>query len=77
MENRCACCGAVVQEGTAICADCLKSPDQRNRDRKKWHVCAMCRWYEMREGYCHEKELYRHGYDGTDCERWKKGGKAR
>ena len=33
-ENRCVCCGAIIPEGTMVCADCMngKTPDQ-NKNR--------------------------------------------
>ena len=38
--------------------------------QKPEHECNTCRWYDPMEGYCTEREVYRHGYDGDDCDSW-------
>lgn len=36
-ENRCVCCGAIIPEGTMVCADCMngKTSDQKGQKSGK------------------------------------------
>ena len=34
--------------------------------------CNSCRFYDPMDGYCVQREIYCHGYDGDDCEEWQK-----
>ena len=33
--------------------------------------CNTCEAYDPVEGRCAIKDVYVHGYDGTDCEEWR------